>query len=172
MPSIATAVEYHHAAWNHYFITSFIREIALLDAGAFGGAWQRTGQTFNVWQLPWFDTSPTCRYFSTAFAPKSSHFYSPYANECAILTSNPAWEFEGTAFYLQLPTGSGTGNGFCPEGTTPLYRAYNNGISGAPNHRYTTSQATLNEMLAQGWVFEGEANTEVFACVPHLVPSF
>ena len=26
--------------------------------------------------------------------------------------------------------------------------------------------ATLNAMLAQGWVFEGEANTKVFASVP------
>jgi hypothetical protein len=54
----------------------------------------------------------------------------------------------------------------CPAGAGPLYRAYNNGIGGAPNHRYTTSMATLNTMLAQGWVFEGDANTRVFACVP------
>jgi len=48
-----------------------------------------------------------------------------------------------------------------------LYRLYNNGMGGAPNHRYTTSLATFNTMLAQGWAFEGEANTKVFACVPH-----
>jgi hypothetical protein len=39
-------------------------------------------------------------------------------------------------------------------------------MGGAPNYRFTTSLATLNAMLTQGWVFEGEANTKVFACVP------
>jgi len=48
-----------------------------------------------------------------------------------------------------------------------LYRLYNDGMGGAPNHRYTTSLATFNTMLAQGWAFEGEANTKVIACVPH-----
>ncbi len=160
-----TAVEYYYAAWNYYFVTSFPDEIAALDAGAFGGLWQRTGQTFNVWAQPDASNSPTCRFFSTVFAPKSSHFYTPLPNECAIVKTEPAWQYEAIAFYLQLPTGYGTGNGFCPPGTTALYRLYNNGMGGAPNHRYTTSLATLNAMLAQGWVFEGEANTQVFACV-------
>jgi hypothetical protein len=48
----------------------------------------------------------------------------------------------------------------------PLYRAYNNGMSGAPNHRYTTDPAVLDAMIAQGWIMEGEAATRVFACVP------
>jgi len=39
-------------------------------------------------------------------------------------------------------------------------------MGGAPNHRYTTSLTTLGTMIAQGWVFEGEENTKVFACVP------
>jgi len=34
------------------------------------------------------------------------------------------------------------------------------------NHRYTTDVAFLNELIAQGWTFEGEAQTKVFACVP------
>jgi hypothetical protein len=36
----------------------------------------------------------------------------------------------------------------------------------ARQHRYTTSLAVINQMLATGWVFEGNANTKVFACVP------
>src|SRR5262245_3116095 len=40
------AVEYHYAAWDYYFVTSFPDEIAFLDGGAFGGNWKRTGQTF------------------------------------------------------------------------------------------------------------------------------
>jgi N-acetylneuraminic acid mutarotase len=161
-----TAVEYYYAAWNDYFITSFPDEIAALDGGAFGGLWQRTGETFNVWPVSGGFASPTCRFFSVAFAPKSAHFYTPFPAECAIVEANPGWQFEAIAFYLQIPTGYGTGNGFCPQGTVALYRLYNNGMGGASNHRYTTNLATFNTVLAQGWVFEGEANTNVFACVP------
>ena len=48
----------------------------------------------------------------------------------------------------------------------PLYRAYNNGLSGAPNHRYMTDPALLDQMIALGWTMEGEAGTRIFACVP------
>jgi hypothetical protein len=33
-------------------------------------------------------------------------------------------------------------------------------------HRLTTSEATFNQMLADGWVFEGDSRTFAFACVP------
>jgi N-acetylneuraminic acid mutarotase len=165
-PQTQTAIEYYYADWNYYFVTSFPAEIATLDRGAFGGLWQRTGETFNVWPVSGGFASPTCRFFSVAFAPKSAHFYTPFPTECAIVAANPGWQFEAIAFYLLIPTGYGTGNGFCPQGTVALYRAYNNGMGGAPNHRYTTSMTTLNTMIAQRWVFEGEANTKVFACVP------
>jgi hypothetical protein len=39
-------------------------------------------------------------------------------------------------------------------------------MGGAPNHRYTADAATLDAMIASGWLMEGEANTRVFACVP------
>lgn len=156
------AVEYYYAAWDYYFETSFPDEIAVLDGGAFGGVWKRTGQTFNVWSQPVSGASATCRFFSTAFAPKSSHFYTPFASECATVKNNPDWQFEAIAFYLQLPDASGT----CPMGTTVLYRLYNNGMGGAPNHRYTTSLTIFNQMQAVGWIFEGNGLTRAFACVP------
>jgi hypothetical protein len=158
----ATAVEYFFPLWNFYFETAFPAEIAALDGGAFGGVWQRTGQTFKVWPQPNPASSPTCRFFSTAFDPKSSHFYTPFPDECTTVKAEPAWQFEAIAFYIQLADADGR----CGTGTIPLYRAYNNGMGGAPNHRYTTSLTILNEMLAAGWVFEGNGNTMVFACVP------
>jgi hypothetical protein len=157
-----TAVEYYHADWNYYFVTSFPEEIATLDAGAYGGVWKRTGETFNVWSQPVDNSFSTCRFFTTSFAPKSSHFYTPYAAECASLKSNPAWQYESTAFYLQLP--DATGN--CPAGTAILYRLYNNGMGGAPNHRFTTSIPTLYEMGGAGWLLEGDGRTGASACVP------
>ena len=158
-----TAVEYYYADWNFYFETSFPDEIAALDGGAFGGAWRRTGQTFSVWPSM-FDASsaPTCRFFSVAFVPKSSHFYTPFADECAVVKANSSWQYEAIAFYIALADA----NGICPDGTIPLYRAYNNGMGGAPNHRYTISLAILNQMIAAGWSFEGNGITKVFACVP------
>jgi hypothetical protein len=162
----ALAVEYYYAAWNFYFVTAFPEEIAALDGGAFGGAWQRTEQAFQVWPQPNATSTPTCRFFSIGFAPKSSHFYTPFPAECQYVKTNPAdvaaWEFENIAFYMQLADA----NGNCPGGTTPLYRLYNNGMGGAPNHRYTINPIIFNQMIAQGWLFEGNGNTKVFACVP------
>jgi hypothetical protein len=51
-------------------------------------------------------------------------------------------------------------------GAIALYGLYNNGMGGAPNHRCTTSIPILDAMIAAGWVFEGNGNTRVFACVP------
>jgi YVTN family beta-propeller protein len=160
--SNAVAVEYYHAGWNFYFVTAAPDEIAILDGGAFGGVFQRTGDTFLVWAQSRPSASPTCRFFSTSFAPKSTHFYTPFAAECALVKTDPHWQFEAIAFYVQLADA----NGLCTGGTIPLYRLYNNFMGGAPNHRYTTSLTTLNMMVAAGWVFEGNAATKTFACVP------
>ena len=165
LPATTIAAEYYYAAWDYYFETAFPEEIAGLDAGAYAGVWKRTGQTFNVW--PTANNAlavSTCRFFTgTFFAPKSSHFYTPNASECdGLKATSQVWQFESIAFYVALVDG----NGLCPFGTVSLYRMYNNGMGGAPNHRYTTSMAILNQMIAAGWVFEGNAVTKVFACVP------
>ncbi len=162
-PQAGTAVEYYYDVWNFYFETSFPAEIAALDGGAFGGAWKRTSQTFNVWPTASNPSAvPTCRFFSTIFDPKSSHFYTPIATECASLKAGTAWQYEAIAFYIALTDA----NGLCGAGTIPLYRLYNNGIGGAPNHRYTTSLTIFNQMLAAGWIPEGSGSPSVFACVP------
>jgi hypothetical protein len=159
-PSIATAVEYYHAVFGHYFITSLPDEIAKLDNGTFVG-WARTGQSFKVWAGAAAGLSPVCRFFSTSFAPKSSHFYTPYPTECSLVKQNPDWLFEGVVAYAALPTDSGQ----CLIGTR-LYRLYNNGIGGAPNHRYTTSTTIQLTMINQGWIPEGAGSAGVIACIP------
>jgi len=160
--SVVTAVEYVNQLWGFYFVTAVPSEIDALDSGAFDWAWQRTGETFHVWPAFVDGSAPMCRFFSDAFAPRSTHVYTPFDAECTSLKANPAWTFEGIAFYVALPDA----NGRCAPGTVPLYRAYNNGIGGAPNHRFTIDFATLQQMIAAGWSFEGNGNTEVFACVP------
>ncbi len=153
--------DYGGTFFSTYFVTSFPDEIAALDAGAFGGMWQRTGQTFNVWSGPASGALPTCRFYNTTVG---SHFYTPNAAECAALQANPIehWQYEGTAFYWQVPDE----NGNCPMGTTILYRVYNNDNE-FPIHRFTTSTITFNSMLiAEGWISEGDSRTSAFACVP------
>ena len=156
------AVEYFHAGWGHYFVTSFPGEIAALDGGAFGGAWTRTGQTFGVWSAQEANNAPVCRFFSTTFSPRSSHFYTPFASECDTLKQNKDWQFEAIAFHLRTPDAGGS----CPAGAAPLYRLYNNGGSGAPNHRYTKSRAIVDQMRGQGWSPEGSGPDVTFACLP------
>jgi hypothetical protein len=151
--------------YDSYFVTSSPDEIAILDAGALGSPsccqWFRTYETFNVWSGPESGALPTCRFFNPTFF---DHFYTPYAAECAAIQAHVDWHwlYEGIAFYLQIPDESG----HCPLGTTILYRLYNNGMGGRPVHRLTTNLGTFNQMLDEGWVFEGDGRTFAFACVP------
>ncbi|MFO1322864.1 MAG: hypothetical protein U1F15_02265 [Burkholderiales bacterium] len=155
------AIEFRYAAWDHYFVTASTDEIAKLDAGVFAG-WTRTGQSFKVLSLDTAGTASVCRFFSVSFAPKSSHFYTPSASECELIKQSPDWQFEAEVFAVRLPDPAGS----CASGTLALYRLYNDGQGGAPNHRYTTSAATRADMVGQGWIPEGTGDLGVIACVP------
>ena len=155
------AIEYYHTGYGHYCVTSSPQEIAALDAGVLAG-WSRTGEAFGVIELGAAGSTSVYRFWSgQTFAPKSSHFHTPIASECAIVMGNRDWTYEGEVFALNPPDPAGA----CPSPTLPLYRLYNNGLSGAPNHRYTTQPAIRQQMLAQGWTAEG-AGLGVIGCVP------
>ncbi|HZQ62766.1 MAG TPA: hypothetical protein VFC24_15540 [Casimicrobiaceae bacterium] len=156
-----TAIEYYHAGFNHYFITANPDEIRKLDDGTIPG-WVRTGASFDVYAGPNVDAATVCRFFSTAFDPKSSHVYTASPSECEKVKQNPDWQFEGVVFSVPVPDASG----FCPGYSKPVYRLYNNGQGGAPNHRYTTSIAIREQMLAQGWIGEGSGELGVAMCTP------
>jgi hypothetical protein len=158
--NIARAIEYYHAAFDHYFATAIPDEITKLDNGTFVG-WERSGEAFNVFLVGVPGTAEVCRFFSTAFGLKSSHFYTPDASECALVKQNPNWQFEAAVFGVMQPAADGS----CGVGLQPLYRLYNDGQGGAPNHRYTTSLATFFEMQGKGWKPEG-SGVGVIACVP------
>ena len=154
------AIEYYHASFDHYFVTAIPDEITKLDNGTFSG-WVRTGETFKVYADVPGGSSPVCRFFSTAFGAKSSHFYTPDANECTTVKANANWQFEAEVFSLPRPNALGV----CATGV-PVYRLYNNGQGAAPNHRYTTSLATRTTMLNKGWIPEGSGNLGVIMCSP------
>ncbi len=156
LPPIAAgktlAVEYYNAQFGHYFISTSPQEIANLDSGSPPG-WARTGESFLVYTSEAAERSAVCRFFSgQAFAPKSSHFYAPRGLGCeALLPSNPVWAYEADVFFSALPDS----NGLCPDGNVPVYRLYNNGQGGAPNHRFTTRVEVQLDMIANGYVAEG-----------------
>src|SRR4030095_1838447 len=76
--SITTVVEYYHETFDHYFITANPGEIAKLDNRAFGGG-RRGGRMCNAYPTASVGNVPSvCRFFSTAFGLKSSHFYTPF----------------------------------------------------------------------------------------------
>lgn len=158
-------IEYYHAGFDHYFVTGIPDEIAKLDNGTFVG-WARTGKQFNAYASGAAGTAATCRFFSTSFGPRSSHFYTSYASECATVKANPDWQFEAEVFNVALPAADGS----CPPPTLPVYRLYNNGQGSAPNHRFVTSLADRQAMLDKGYVAEG-AGIGVGMCTPPDQPA-
>jgi hypothetical protein len=159
--AIVPAIEYYHAGFDHYFITAIGGEIAALDQGTLAG-WSRTGRQFNVRVAATAGAGTVCRFFSTAFGVKGSHFYTPDANECTLVKANPLWQFEGEVFHVATPAADGA----CPDGTVPVYRLYNEALSGAPNHRYTTDLAVRAAMIGLGWTAEGYGPVGVVMCSP------
>ena len=160
------AVEFHHAAFDHYFVTADAVEIGKLDSGAFVG-WQRTGLSFKV--LEPTDTSPgalpVCRFYGLPAAGLDSHFYSASAVECNEVKQKfpDAWLFESAnVFEVYLPDQS---TGQCAANTVPVYRSWNNRIDS--NHRYTTSASVHDAMIAKGYVAEGYGpGRPVAMCAP------
>jgi len=160
---VVQAVEFYHAGFDHYFMTASPAEASVLDAGVQIKGWTRTGQQFSVSDS---GLSPVCRFFSTSFAPKSSHFYTANGAECSTVKSNPNWAHEGTAFNVNPAAANGT----CSSGSK-VYRLYNSGQGGAPNHRYTTDPATVNAMKAKGWVPEGAGEGVAFCTSTSAPPA-
>jgi len=165
-PAAVAVVEYYNAVFDHYFITPVAVEIGLLDAKTppFQD-WSRTGFTFNGYVNA---TAPAgsvaiCRFFNSTFAPKSSHFYAPHGLGCeATLSTFPDWKLEDDKLFNAMLPDAG---GVCPAGTVPVYRLYNNGMGGAPNHRFVTSLAERQTMIGKGYVPEG-SGIGVGMCAP------
>ena len=148
MPGVgAQAVEFFDSRNGHFFVTASTAEIVALDGGAFGGAWQRTGQTFNVG-----GSNAVCRFYGMPPKGPDSHFFTVDPAECAfVMTQFAAWTFEGHAFAMAPAV-----NGQCPAGLTPVNRFFNNpGAAGEINHRFTVTQAAFEQTAAMGWINEG-----------------
>ena len=158
-------VEFYNTNLDNYFITADANEAGTIDRGSAGPGWVRTGNSFMS-----SGRTAVCRFYGSLTPGPNSHFYTLAGPECDSLkqlqVSTPdtqkRWNFESLDFVSTPPTTVGI-NGACPTGTTPVYRAYNNGFSRGvdSNHRITSNSSAIQEVVARGWINEG-----VVMCAP------
>jgi hypothetical protein len=156
-------VEFYNPTFDHYFITWVANEIAILDAGMKSPGWVRTGKHFPVYPQAQPGASPICRFYIPP-DKGNSHFFGRGEVECASTAQkNPTFVNEDPAFmYMILPT-----NGVCPANTTiPVYRVFSNRPDA--NHRYMIDPAVRDQMVAEGWLAEGDGPDLVVMCAPIL----
>ncbi len=161
-PGTSPVVEFHHAGFDHFFITSDQDEIAGLDAGAFAG-WQRTGAGFRAWPAAAVARTPICRFYLPP-GQGDSHFFSADPAECErVRLAHPAFVLESeAAMHLAAPDPH---SGVCADpATQPVYRIWNRRPD--TNHRYTTSPTVRDQMVAAGGVAEGYGPDAVAMCAP------
>ena len=153
-------IEYFNVTLDHYFITWTADEVANLDAGTTSPRWIRTGKSFKAFATAQSGTSRVCRFYIPP-ALGNSHFFGRGATECdATRVAHPDFVLEEPD-YIQLFVPNG---GVCPTGSKPLYRVFNN--LPATNHRYTGERAVRDEMVAKGWIAEGDGPDLVTMCGP------
>jgi hypothetical protein len=163
-PTVVPVVEFHHAALDHYFITANAKEIADLDSGVHQG-WTRTGKSFKAYAVGSTGNTgrrPVCRAYGNPAAGLDSHFYSASPQECVATVTkfDGAWLLEASeVFEMELPN---TSTGECHSGNLPIYRVWNNRADS--NHRYATSIADRDAMVAKGYVKEGYGPDSVTLC--------
>jgi len=152
-PRDVTITEYFNVHLNHYFLSSGDEENAVIDAGGAGPGWTRTGETFKT-----VEAGPFCREIPPVFRfytyGANSHFFTADPLECGSLRrTDPGWIYEGQAFGAEMPI-----DGACADGTTPLYRLYNNRwMYNDSNHRFVSRQDLRDKMMSLGWSDEGVA---------------
>jgi hypothetical protein len=155
-----TVVEYYNASLDHYFITWVPAEIAILDAGVQIRGWTRTGSSFAAYNVFQPGASDICRFYIPP-DKGDSHFFGRGASECdATAAAHPDFVNEDPQFmYMFLPV-----NGTCPGASVPIYRVFSNRPDA--NHRYMTDRAIRDQMVAHGWLAEGDGPDRVVMCSP------
>ena len=159
-PIITDVIEFYNASLDHYFISATPAEIANLDAGRAPTRWTRTGYSFKAYTTSQPNTSAICRFYIPP-AQGDSHFFGRSTAECnATRQAHPEFVLEASEYvYMYVPVG-----GVCPPSTTQVYRAFDKRPDA--NHRYMTDRTVLAQMVARGWVAEGDGPDLVVMCAP------
>src|SRR5262249_36077446 len=105
-------------------------------------------------------SSPVCRFYIPPDLG-DSHFFGRGTAECnSTGHKNPSFVLEDATFMqMYLPIG-----GVCPPNTLEVYRAFDNRPDA--NHRYMTDKAVRDQMVAKGWIAEGDGPNLVVMCAP------
>jgi hypothetical protein len=160
-PGTVPVVEFHHAGSTTTSSRGSARGRGSRQ-GALGG-WARTGLGFRAWTSAVGGTIPICRFYLPP-GHGDSHFFSADPAECdRVQAQAPQFVLESAAaMYLKAPDPS---TGACADPQTqPVYRVWNHRPD--TNHRYTTSLAVRDQMVAAGGIAEGYGPDAVAMCAP------
>ncbi|MBL8518528.1 MAG: DUF1800 domain-containing protein [Betaproteobacteria bacterium] len=151
----ADAVEYYHAASNHYFLTASPGEVAFMDGSP---NWRRTGASFKVW--PTAADAPAgavaaCVYNAPVIGA-DVRFYSVDMGECDFLSTFDLASYGGVQFYAVPAV-----NGACANDLQPIRRGFFDNGQGNINFRYSTTLSAAQDSMDRGWNDNG-----VTLCVP------
>jgi hypothetical protein len=156
-------IEYYHPGLDHYFLTASAEEAAYVDAGGAGIGWVRTGHRFvAVSAAAEPGLRSLCRFYGSVDPGPNSHFYTLDRGECDGLIAMqqrtpahlPRWNYEGIAFAAAPAIGGTCSN---PAYPVPVHRLYNQGFGHGrdSNHRYTSRDSVIGQMVGRGWLHEG-----------------
>jgi carboxyl-terminal processing protease len=153
---------------GQFFYSADPSEQAYVDSGA-AGQFKRTGGGFVAG-----GPQALCRFYGSVTPGPNSHFYTILPDECSALksqqvTPKPAiaqqWNFEGPGFSATPSVKNAAGVSLCPQGSAPIFRAYNQAYTAAgaknvwdSNHRYSARRSDIDYLVnAFNWKDEGVA---------------
>lgn len=165
--STVDVIEFYNATLDHYFVTTSTQEAADLDNGVHVG-WKRTGLTFLAIKAgeTVAGSVSICRFYGSPAKGLDSHFYSASAAECAAVQAQfpDSWLLESQEVFRAFPVDPNTGK--CPAAAESIFRLWNKRSD--VNHRYTDQTTVYQQMIAKGYVAEGDGNPAqpVIFCMP------
>ena len=156
------AIEYYHAGLDHYFISAEPSGRPPRSTPVPFSVWQRTGEAIAFFGAGEPGAALVHRFYIPP-ALGDSHFFTADAGEAADVRRRfPMFVEEGP---LSMSTSNARPrDGDCPSGTRPVHRVWN--ARADSNHRYTTSAAIRDTMVARGGVAEGYGPDAVAMCAP------
>ena len=162
--SAVDVVEFYNPSLDHYFITWVAGREAKLDAGNTPTRWTRTGRAFRVDTTPHATaqvaTSAVCRYYIPP-ATGDSHFFGRGTVECnATGCERTRRSSSRIRVHVHVPAGRGRVPGGNDEG---LSRLQQSARRQPPLH---DGSAHRDQMVATGWLAEGDGPDFVVMCAP------
>ena len=164
-PGEVLVTEFYNELTKHFINAIGQWEVDLVASYVERG-WRPTGQQFKaLMEFPGVVADPplaaiarpTCRFYrgnaADLLSGDDTIFLTTDETTCNIGKSMPnQWTYIGSPIFLKSPDLTGQ----CPEGWIGINRAFNNDLNSV-NHRFTTSNASVDEVVRSKWNAEGVA---------------